>query len=51
MVKMVNKNLGLTPPSETCNQFDMSVPAPYAKKVSKSPGWGHFYTDVFITPD
>ena len=51
MVKMVYKNLGLTPPSDALYQFDMSVPAPYPKKVSKSPGWGHFHTDVFITPD
>ena len=37
MVKMVYKNLGLTPPSKALYQFDISVPAPYPKKV-RSPG-------------
>ena len=34
MVEMVYKNKGLTPASEALCQFDMSVPAPYPKRVS-----------------
>ena len=49
-MEMVYKNRGLTPPSEALYQFDVST-FPFRKRVSKSPGWGHFHKDVSIVSD